>query len=128
MHCLSMGYGIAAYAYFRRIVENEIKRIIKDIGDSGNENVRELYQKFEVNQRMSDLVDGIYQHLPASLRELGQNPIKYLYSQLSEGLHNEPNDVCIEKSNNMQYVLSVVIEEISRDKTIFKTIRKIISG
>jgi hypothetical protein len=28
---LSNGYGIGAYAYFRRIIENEIKRVIEDL-------------------------------------------------------------------------------------------------
>lgn len=123
--CLSRGLGMGALAYFRRLLENEIRRIIKDIAENGDENAMEIYNKYKNEKHLNTLIDNIFPHLPISLRDLGNNPIKFLYNEFSTGLHELSDEECIEKSNKINDLLGYVIEEIQRDKTTVKNIKNL---
>lgn len=116
---LSTGYGIGAFAYYRRIVENEIKRIvlsISEIDSDNSSNIKEAYELYKKDHQMSKLIDSIYQHLPNSLKELGNNPLKLLYDQLSGGIHAFSEEECLKKSEGIDYVLKFVIKQIYIEK------------
>jgi len=58
---LAFGYGIGAYAYLRRIVENEIKRLIQDISEieyDGADKVRQAWVAYQSNHQMNTLIDA----------------------------------------------------------------------
>lgn len=116
---LSVNYGIGAFAYFRRIIENEIKRIIKDISEmdfEGSELIKEGYIKFQNDHQMSNLIDIVNKHLPKSLTDLGDNPIRLLYEQLSGGIHSFPEEECLEKAKTIDIILSYVIKKVNEEK------------
>ncbi len=116
---LSVSFGIGSYAYFRRIIENEIKRIIKDISElefEGADNVRSAYKVFESDHQMSKLIDVINKYLPTSLKELGDNPIKLLYEQLSGGIHQFSEEDCVEKAKHIDILLKFVIKKVNEEK------------
>lgn len=117
--CLSFSYGIGAYAYFRRIIENEIKRIIKDISElefEGVEFVKGALETFEKDFQMSKLINVINKYLPKSLKELGDNPLKLLYEQLSGGIHEFTDKQCIDKALSIDIVLKYVVRKINEEK------------
>jgi hypothetical protein len=116
---LSVSFGIGSYAYFRRIIENEIKRIIKDISElefEGVDNVRNAYRVFESDHQMSKLIDVINKYLPGSLKEAGDNPIRLLYEQLSGGIHQFSEEDCVEKAKDIDILLKFVIRKINEEK------------
>lgn len=116
---LSFGYGIGAFAYFRRIIENEIKRIIKDISSiefDGAENIRKAYLLFETNHQMSSLITTITPYLPPSLLIAGDNPIQLLYKQLSEGIHALLEEECLERATLINVILPFVIKKVNEEK------------
>lgn len=118
--CYSQSYGIGAFAYFRRIVENEIKGMITDISKldlSETKKISEAIKKYESNHQMAILIDEIYPFLPSSLKELGDNPLKVLYEQLSIGLHGLTEEKCMEKAMLLDSVLTFVIQKISEEKS-----------
>ncbi len=118
--CYSQSYGIGSYAYFRRIVENEIKRIITDISaleSIESKKIQESISKYEQNHQMATLIDEIYPFLPGSLKELGDNPLRVLYEQLSIGIHGLSEDECLEKASLLDTLLTFVIQKISEENS-----------
>ena len=65
---------------------------------------------------MSNLIDSITAYIPQSLKGLGDNPIKLLYQQLSGGIHELPEETCLEKAKEIDTLLSYVIKRINSDK------------
>ena len=116
---LSVSYGIGAFAYLRRVIENEIKRIIKDISElefEGVEYVRKAFSDYQSDFQMTKLIEVVNIHLPLTLRELGDNPIKLLYEQLSGGIHEFSEEECIEKANSIDTLLNYVIKKVNEEK------------
>lgn len=117
--CLSISYGIGSYAYLRRVIENEIKRIIKDISElefDGVEFVKTALENFDKDFQMSKLIDVINKYLPKSLQELGDNPIRLLYEQLSGGIHEFSDKECIDKAISIDILLNYVIKKVNEEK------------
>ena len=124
--CISQNYGIGAFAYLRRIVENEIIRIIQDISkleNSESKNIKFMLVKYEKNHQMTKLIDGIYNFLPNSLKSLGNNPIKVLHSQLSGGIHEFSEDECFSKAEHIDTLLRFVIKKINEESSDVKSAR-----
>lgn len=123
---LSIGFGIGAYAYLRRIVENEIKRIVRDVADldyAGADQVRKAWLEFQSNHQMSTLIDSISQFLPVSLKEIGNNPIKTLYQQSSGGIHDFSEQECLDKAKHIDTLLQYVIKRVSALKLEFEQVK-----
>ena len=124
---LSMSYGIGAFAYFRRIIENEIKRIIKDISlmefDDAKK-IEEALESFESDHQMSNLIDVVNKFLPKSLTELNDNPIKLLYKQLSGGIHSFSDEECLKRAGSIDVVLTYVIKKVNEEKYQISNIKE----
>lgn len=124
--CLSISYGVGSYAYFRRVIENEIKRIIKDICElefDGVEFVKSALEDFDRDFQMSKLIDVINKYLPKSLKELGDNPIRLLYEQLSGGIHEFTDKECINKAVSIDVLLNYVIKKVNEEKYQLNDVR-----
>jgi len=123
---LSSSYGIGAFAYMRRIVENELRRMINDLAESQlatASRIKELLASHD-NARMADLVDAVLPHLPPSLRELGDNPFKLLYGLLSEGLHGRSDEDCLAKAQSLDTVLRFTIKKIQEEGSEINSVRE----
>jgi len=117
--CLSSSYGVGAFAYFRRVVENEIKRIVKDISQlefDGVLKVREAYQTFEQNHQMANLIAVAIEYLPTSLKIGSENPLGLIYQQLSVGLHNLPEEECLDRADSINTLFTFFIKKINEEK------------
>lgn len=124
---LSHNYGIGAYAYFRRIIENEIQRLIKSISElefEGVEDVKVAYDKYLRDHQMGALISVLNSHLPSSLQRLGGNPISLLYQQLSEGIHDSSEEVCADKAKLIDSLLTYTIKAINEESSSFKIARE----
>ncbi len=124
---LSFGFGIGAYAYFRRIVENEIKRFVQDISQLEFENadkVKNALQQYEHNHQMTNLIDTITPYVPASLLVGGQNPIKLLYQQLSEGIHQYSESECMARAQSLDIILRFTIKKVNSEKYEIKKVKE----
>lgn len=124
---LSISYGIGAYAYFRRIIENEIIRIISDISTmdfDGANDVKHALRAYEKDHQMSNLIAVLNQFIPISLRELGDNPIKLLHDQLSGGIHSFTEDDCLKKAESIDKILTFVIRKVKEEKLEIASVRE----
>lgn len=123
--CESQGYGIAAFAYYRRIVEEIIDELLEEITDliSGQDQSEYLValektKKTIVAQEKIALVKDM---LPPILRPDGMNPLSVLHSTLSEGLHSKPDDECLEVAMAAREILVFLVNQVAASKASSKS-------
>lgn len=99
---ISHNHGIAAVAYFRRIIEETtsqlldiIESAIKEQGGSEQTAKLDELEKARAQQHASDRLKLAVSLIPSTLRPGGINPLERLYATYSQGLHSESDDNCI---------------------------------
>lgn len=123
--CESQGYGIGAFSYYRRITEEIIDELLDSISELIEEENREEYKialektkNTRVTQEKIDLIKDI---LPSILKPNGINPLGVLHSELSEGLHAETDESCLDNANHIKTILTFLINQIIQSKESAKT-------
>jgi hypothetical protein len=123
--CESQGYGIGAFSYYRRITEDIIDELLNSIVDLIESNNKEQYLKAlektkntRVTQEKIDIVKDL---LPSILRPNDMNPLGVLHSELSEGLHAETDENCLENATHIKEILIYLINQIIQSKETAKS-------
>jgi hypothetical protein len=125
---LSNGYGIAAFAYFRRIIELNINRLLDfllddlDISDSQS-SIKTAIDDLRKESPMCDKINIANNALPDYLKPDGLNPLGRIYGILSEGVHSLSDAQCLEKAEIVQACLSFLVTELAsrkRNRSHFK--------
>jgi hypothetical protein len=118
--CESQGYGIGAFSYYRRITEEIIDELLDSIVELVETENQTKYKaaleetkKTRVTQEKIDLVKDL---LPSILRPSGMNPLGVLHSELSEGLHAETDEECLENASHIKDILTFLINQIIQSK------------
>lgn len=116
--CENQGLGIAAFAYYRRVIEakknnifDEIIRVSKALS-APDELIEEL-NKAKLETQFSKGVEAIKHAMPQSLLINGHNPLQLLHSPLSEGLHNQTDEHCLELATDIRNVLTEFVEKLA---------------
>ena len=114
----NQGLGIAAFAYYRRVVENqknkildEIIRVSEKIG-APNEIIKELNAAKSETQ-FSRAVAVVKHGIPQALLINGHNPLTLLHSALSEGLHDQTDDQCLELATSIRVMLTELVDRLA---------------
>ena len=126
--CLSDGYGVAAFAYFRRVVENNINGLLdlvqEDAQSSGADpEVVAALAELRKNSPMNKKIRIANRALPEHLKLDGQNPLAKLYQVLSEGVHRLPEEECLNKAKATSECLAYLVSELAsrkKNRTRFK--------
>lgn len=116
--CLANGYGIAAFAYMRRIIENNISDLLdilkEDVEKSdGDSKILEMLAELKKESPMGDKTKIANTALPSYLVPSGLNPLGRLYQVLSEGVHNYSDESCLERANTVLACLKYLISELA---------------
>ena len=115
--CEGQGYGIGAYAYYRRIVEQIIDRLLNEIDDLLEAGDKAKYEEalgeVRKDNRAQVKIALVKDLLPQSLRPEGMNPLDILHQALSEGLHQESDEVCLSAATDIREILATLVEKIS---------------
>jgi hypothetical protein len=118
--CESQNYGIGAFAYYRRIVEDVIDELLDSIVDLLADDTRDEYlralqltKKTTVAQEKIDLVKDL---LPPILRPSGINPLGTLHSALSKGLHSMTDDDCMGSAVETKEALLFLVQQVSASR------------
>lgn len=119
--CENQAFGIGAFAYYRRVVENhknqlfdEIIKVCKLIGRD-DEFVTQLAEAKELIS-FSAAVEHIKATLPDALLIDGHNPLTLLHSALSRGLHDNSDQECLAIAHSIRVVLAALTEQIAQLK------------
>ena len=112
------GLGVGAFAYYRRVVENQKDRLIDEIikvaklrSPLPHELLEELDQAKRETQ-FASAVEKIKHGLPEVLLINTQNPLTLLHRALSEDLHNGTDEECLEIAQDIRVVLSEFSERL----------------
>lgn len=118
--CESQGYGIGAFAYYRRITEDIIDELLESITDlidaDHQAEYNEALEKTKQTRVTQEKIELIKDLLPSILRPNGMNPLGVLHSELSEGLHAESDEACLENANHIKSILIFLINQIIQSK------------
>ena len=113
-----LGLGIAAFAYYRRVIEHKKTKIIEEIIKAAKEidadqQIIEELEQAKAEKQFSNVIKYINTAIPERLSIQGHNPLKLLYSALSEGLHNENDEECLQLAKSIRIVLIEFSNNIS---------------
>ncbi|MEO8368847.1 MAG: hypothetical protein ABI806_06590 [Candidatus Solibacter sp.] len=113
----NQGLGIAAFAYYRRVVENQKDRIFAEIikvaGRLGvsPDMIADL-EAARLEIQFSKAVESIKHGVPQALLIKGHNPLMLLHAALSEGLHAQTDEECLALATSIRVVLADMAERI----------------
>ena len=112
------GLGIGAYAYYRRIVENqkgkfidEIRKVAEKLGAS--EETIKAFQGARNEKQFKNAIEKIKLAIPPSLLINGRNPLLLLHDALSDGIHEYTDAQCLEFAKTIRLILTDLSEKIS---------------
>jgi len=118
--CESQAYGIGALAYYRRIVEVIIDSLLDEIVSlmSGEELLKyqEALRKSKETTVAQEKIDLVKDLLPPILRPDGINPLGVLHKCLSEGLHAETDEDCLESACLCREALIFLVSQIEASR------------
>lgn len=116
--CENLGYGVAAFAYYRRVVEShkndifdEIIKVCRTV-KAPEELIKEL-QAAKEEIAFTKSIEKVRSALPQGLLINGHNPLLALHGALSVGLHDESDDACLEAAHAVRLVLTDFVEKVS---------------
>jgi len=114
----SQGLGIAAFAYYRRVIENQKKKIFEEIIRvsvklNAQKDLLDELNAAKTETQFSKAVSIVKHGIPQALLVNGHNPLTLLHSALSEGLHAQTDKQCLELATTIRIVLTDFVERIS---------------
>ena len=112
----SVGLGVGAFGYYRRVVENQRNRLLERIravavhkGESAFIGTIDAAIRETQFLRSFEMVRDA---VPDVLRIKGHNPLTLLHEVLSQGLHNESDDECLRLCHAVRVFLRKLAENL----------------
>jgi len=117
--CENQGLGIGAFVYYRRVVENQKNRIIKEIikvakKENADEDLIKVLQSALNETQFSKAMEQAKNAIPESLLIDGRNPLKLLHGVLSEGVHALTDEKCLELAESIRVILTELSKNVVR--------------
>ncbi len=130
----SQSYGIGAFAYYRRIVEEQITKLVEDIEvlipESDKAAYQEAVERVRETHIASDKIELVKDLLPSSLKPNNINPLDIIYGHLSGGLHGKDEEECLEIAESLResviYLITKVYENRDADKEFSERMKKLL--
>jgi hypothetical protein len=115
----NQGMGIAAFAYYRRVIEDQKNRIFDEIIKvcnrlSAGQGIIDELVKAKDETQFSKAVDTVKLAIPQALFINGHNPLTLLHSALSEGLHAQTDEECLEIATSIRIVMADLAERMGQ--------------
>lgn len=130
--CERFGYGIAAFAYYRRIVEVMVNRLVTIVDDVIPDEHKQDYEKALTKLASSHIAEDklrlIKDLLPSSLRPDGVNPLGVIYDILSEGIHTHSDEQCLLAATQVRTALIYIVEKVQTEKQITQEFTEAMRG
>lgn len=114
------GHGIGAAAYFRRVVENQWKTLVKKLRDAAvklgaSHDKVKIFEEALAQPQFSTAVEMLKDSIPPKLLILdGRNPLTLLYRPLSVQIHDLSDEQCLQQAADIRVVLNETFDNIGR--------------
>jgi len=114
------GHGIGSAAYFRRVVDNQWKTLVKKLRDAAEKlgtpaEKLKVFDQALAQSQFSTAVDMLKDAIPAKLLILdGRNPLTLLYKPLSVQIHELNDEQCLQQAADIRVVLNETFDNITR--------------
>lgn len=112
------GLGIGAFAYYRRIVDDQknmiierLEKVAKRLGAS--EETLKVFARAKAKDQFTSAIKEIKDALPPALFISGHNPLIILYDVLSDGIHDLSDEECLEHARTVRTLLIALADRIS---------------
>lgn len=113
----SMGLGVGAFAYYRRVVEAVKERLIRKIQQvairRGEQALAKQLEWAASTWQFTDAIDELRLAIPDDLKIKGHNPLTLLHSALSKGVHSQSDSECLLACQAIRKVLEQLLENIA---------------
>jgi hypothetical protein len=126
-YCEQEGFGIGAFAYYRRIIEDGIDGLLDALYDMFTEEEKEKYsadiEKAKIERVAEKKIEIVKEILPSHLRPGGVNPLAKLHSCLSAGLHSGSEEECLGTARNIRISLEYLLKglvEVQKEKVDYR--------
>jgi hypothetical protein len=113
------GFGIGAFAYYRRVVENQWQRLIDEIIKvlthlkKPTERI-ENFKKAKSETQFCEAVTTIKDEIPESLLIAGHhNPLVLLHKILSEDVHKLSDNECLKRAKSIRLILCELSDKLA---------------
>lgn len=111
LRCESQSLGIAAFAYYRRVVENQKSKLIDEVIRASkklaaDEQIIKTLEKANKETRFSKAVSIIKDAVPEVIKINGHNPLTLLHQALSKGIHAQSDEACLALATSIRVVLA----------------------
>jgi hypothetical protein len=115
----NQGLGIAAFAYYRRVIEDQKNRIFEEIIKvcerlSVDQPLIDELNAAKTETQFSKAVDSVKHGIPQALLINGYNPLTLLHSALSEGLHAQTDEECLELATSIRVVMADFVDRVAQ--------------
>jgi hypothetical protein len=114
------GHGIGAAAYYRRVVDNQWRALVKKLRDAAEKlgtppEKLKVFQEALAQPQFSTAVDMLKDAIPAKLLiSDGRNPLTLLYRPLSVQIHDFSDEQCLQQAADIRIILNETFDNISR--------------
>ncbi|MFO0806736.1 MAG: hypothetical protein U0791_26825 [Gemmataceae bacterium] len=112
------GLGVGAFAYYRRIVEDQKNRLLREIVTVAQrtgapaDSIAKLQAAIAETQ-FSKAVHMVKDAVPQSLLIKGHNPLTLLHGALSRDLHSATDEDCLSAASSIRLVLFELAERLA---------------
>jgi hypothetical protein len=118
------GLGIGAFAYYRRVVDDQKSLIIDELEKAAKRlgvspDVLKVFASARAEDQFTNAIKQIKDALPMALFINGHNPLTILYDVLSDGIHDLSDEECLAHARTVRTLLIALadrISEISKDE------------
>lgn len=118
--CESHGYGIGAFSYYRRVVENSLDRLLESMRDLATEGQRNeldaALKALGASASATERIEVAAKLLPPSLTVGDANPLKLVYGALSVGIHGLEDQDCLDRAQIIREALTYMVSTMTHAK------------
>ena len=111
--------GIGAFAYYRRVVENQKNRLLGEFRKAAerlgaDEELLGSIDRAREETQFSKAIELVKDAIPDGLKVQGDNPLKLLHGALSKGVHGLDDKECLERAQAVRRVLTELVSNIAQ--------------
>ena len=117
--CEGESFGIGAFAYYRRIVEQLIDGFVEAKAKRLPEEERADFRAKVIEARHNspkDILALVKEEIPAGAVPDGTNPLAFLYGKFSAGIHSKTDEQCMAEVESLRDVLEGFVDQLEGER------------